>query len=42
MMEQRFALFETAIGTCGIVWTARGIRGVQLAGKDAAATRAHL
>ena len=27
MMDQRFALFETTIGTCGIVWTARGIAG---------------
>ncbi len=42
MTEQRFALFETAIGTCGIVWTARGICGVQLPEKDAAATRARL
>lgn len=40
MMEQRFALFDTAIGTCGIVWTARGICGVQLPEKDAAATAA--
>jgi methylated-DNA-[protein]-cysteine S-methyltransferase len=42
MTEQHFALFETAIGTCGIVWTARGICGVQLPEKDAAATRARL
>jgi methylated-DNA-[protein]-cysteine S-methyltransferase len=42
MMKQNFALFETAIGTCGIVWTTRGIRGVQLPGKDGAATRARL
>jgi len=42
MMDQRFALFETAIGTCGIVWTARGICGVQLPEKDAAATRARV
>jgi len=41
-MDQRFALFETAIGTCGIVWTARGICGVQLPEKDAAATRARV
>src|ERR1043165_292336 len=37
-----FALFETAIGTCGIVWSARGIRGVQLPEKDAAATLARV
>lgn len=42
MTEQRFALFETAIGTCGIVWTARGICGVQLPESDAAATRARV
>jgi methylated-DNA-[protein]-cysteine S-methyltransferase len=42
MMEQRFALFDTAIGTCGIAWTARGICGVQLPEKDAAATRARV
>jgi methylated-DNA-[protein]-cysteine S-methyltransferase len=38
----QFALFETAIGTCGIVWTARGICGVQLPEADAAATRARV
>ena len=37
-----FALFETAIGTCGIVWTAREICGVQLPEKDPAATRARV
>jgi len=42
MMNQYFALFETAIGTCGIVWTARGICGVQLPEKDPAATRARV
>lgn len=42
MTSQNFALFETAIGTCGIVWTARGICGVQLPEKDLAATRARL
>jgi methylated-DNA-[protein]-cysteine S-methyltransferase len=42
MMEQSFAIFETAIGACGIVWTARGVRGVQLPEKDKAATRARL
>jgi len=42
MTSQNLALFETAIGTCGIVWTARGICGVQLPEKDLAATRARL
>ncbi|HET9715555.1 MAG TPA: methylated-DNA--[protein]-cysteine S-methyltransferase [Pseudolabrys sp.] len=41
-MEKRFAIFETAIGTCGIVWTARGIAAVQLPEIDAPATRARL
>jgi methylated-DNA-[protein]-cysteine S-methyltransferase len=41
-MEQSFTLFETAIGTCGIVWTARGVCGVQLLEKDTGATRARL
>ena len=30
MTEQKFAIFETAIGRCGIVWGPRGISGVQL------------
>jgi methylated-DNA-[protein]-cysteine S-methyltransferase len=42
MMEQSFALFDTAIGTCGIVWSARGIVGVQLPEADAATTRARV
>ena len=29
-----FALFDTAIGCCGIVWSARGIAGVQLPEKS--------
>jgi methylated-DNA-[protein]-cysteine S-methyltransferase len=41
-MEQSFTLFETAIGTCGIIWSARGIVGVQLPETDAAATRARV
>jgi methylated-DNA-[protein]-cysteine S-methyltransferase len=42
MPDQSYALFDTAIGACGIVWTARGIVGVQLPEKDTAATRARL
>jgi methylated-DNA-[protein]-cysteine S-methyltransferase len=34
-----FALFETAIGCCGIVWSERGIVGVQLPERSEAATR---
>src|ERR1700739_397659 len=30
MMNQHYALFDTAIGTCGIAWGPRGIKGVQL------------
>jgi methylated-DNA-[protein]-cysteine S-methyltransferase len=30
MTELGFALFETAVGSCGIVWSSRGIVGVQL------------
>src|SRR4029078_10140452 len=39
MMEQSFALFETAIGTCGVIWGPRGIVGVQLPEADPTATR---
>ncbi len=42
MTAQHFAIFDTALGACGIVWTARGIRGVQLPEQDAAATRARV
>jgi methylated-DNA-[protein]-cysteine S-methyltransferase len=41
-MERGFAIFASAIGACGIVWSARGVCGVQLPEKDAAATRARL
>jgi methylated-DNA-[protein]-cysteine S-methyltransferase len=34
-----FTLFDTAIGCCGIVWSARGITGVQLPEKSEQATR---
>lgn len=37
-----FAVFDTAIGTCGIAWTERGVVGVQLPELDEAATRARL
>jgi methylated-DNA-[protein]-cysteine S-methyltransferase len=36
---QAFALFDTAIGVCGIVWSDRGLVGVQLPEATAAATR---
>jgi methylated-DNA-[protein]-cysteine S-methyltransferase len=34
-----FTLFDTAIGCCGIVWSTRGIAGVQLPEKSEQATR---
>lgn len=37
-----YALFDTAIGRCGIAWGARGVIGVQLPEKSAEATRMRL
>ncbi len=37
-----FTLFETAIGSCGIVWSAVGIAGVQLPERSESATRNRL
>ena len=37
-----FTLFETAIGCCGLVWSGRGIAGVQLPELSEAATRNRL
>ena len=37
-----FTLFETALGCCGIVWSERGIVGVQLPERSEAATRKRL
>jgi methylated-DNA-[protein]-cysteine S-methyltransferase len=37
-----WALFETAIGWCGIAWSARGVAGVQLPEGDERDTRARL
>jgi methylated-DNA-[protein]-cysteine S-methyltransferase len=41
-MNASFALFETAIGTCGLVWGETGVLGVQLPERNQAATRARL
>jgi methylated-DNA-[protein]-cysteine S-methyltransferase len=30
MTSQQFAIFDSAIGACGVIWGARGITGVQL------------
>lgn len=37
--DLHFTLFETAIGHCGIVWSGRGVAGVQLPARSARATR---
>ena len=41
-MSNSFAIFDTAIGTCGIVWNARGVAGVQIHDGTEAATRSRL
>jgi methylated-DNA-[protein]-cysteine S-methyltransferase len=42
MPELHFALFDTAIGACGIIWSPRGITGVQLPEANERATRARV
>ena len=42
MTSLAFALFDTAIGFCAVVWSERGIAGVQLPEADARATRARV
>ncbi|OUL98739.1 methylated-DNA--[protein]-cysteine S-methyltransferase [Variovorax sp. JS1663] len=42
MSAEGFALFDTAIGPCGIAWGARGIVGVQLPEDGEGATRARM
>lgn len=42
MEEGGYALFDTAIGVCGIAWGAGGVVAVQLPEADAARTRARL
>jgi methylated-DNA-[protein]-cysteine S-methyltransferase len=42
MPAQGFALFDTAIGHCGIAWGARGVVGVQLPERHDRATRDRL
>ena len=42
MTAAHFALFETAIGVCGIAWTEHGVCGVQLPEANAATARARL
>src|SRR5262249_5750587 len=42
MMANGFALFDTAIGRCGVAWGGRGIAGVQLPESDERETRARM
>lgn len=42
MHDQHFALFDTAIGVCGIEWGSRGINGLQLPMGDAEKTKARI
>ena len=42
MSDYRFALFETAIGCCALIWSGRGVAGVQLPEKNKDATRARV
>jgi methylated-DNA-[protein]-cysteine S-methyltransferase len=42
MSTRGFALFETAIGHCGIAWSERGIIGVQLPEPSESATRSRV
>jgi O-6-methylguanine DNA methyltransferase len=42
MTARGFALFDTAIGACGIAWGERGLVGVQLPEGSAARTRARM
>jgi methylated-DNA-[protein]-cysteine S-methyltransferase len=37
-----YALFDTAIGRCGIAWSAKGVIGLQLPERSAEATRTRL
>jgi methylated-DNA-[protein]-cysteine S-methyltransferase len=42
MTTRNFSIFDTALGACGIVWTARGIAGVQVHDRSERATRARV
>ncbi len=41
-MSDGFTLFDTAIGTCGVAWNARGLIGVQLLQSEGGDPRARL
>src|SRR5689334_8921737 len=40
--ERRFALFDSAIGRCAILWSDRGVTGVRFPARDDGAMRRHL
>jgi methylated-DNA-[protein]-cysteine S-methyltransferase len=42
MTAQAYALFAAPIGHCGIVWSERGLTGLQPPERDEAATRASM
>lgn len=42
MSATAFTLFDTPIGTCGLVWSSRGIAGLQLPEASTEATRARI
>src|ERR1700742_1109005 len=42
MTDQHFAIFDTAIGRCGIAWGERGINAVQLPMSSEDKTRARI
>jgi methylated-DNA-[protein]-cysteine S-methyltransferase len=42
MTVHNFAIFDTAIGSCGIVWGPRGIKGVQLPMGSESKTRSRI
>ncbi|NUS72170.1 MAG: methylated-DNA--[protein]-cysteine S-methyltransferase [Corynebacteriales bacterium] len=42
MAASRFALFETPIGPCAIIWSERGVCGVQLPERSTGLTRARV
>ncbi len=42
MSAQHFAIFDTALGHCGVVWTSRGIAGVNLPEGSEEKTRARV
>jgi methylated-DNA-[protein]-cysteine S-methyltransferase len=42
MSDRSYALFDTALGCCGVAWGAQGLLALQLPEADAATTRARL